>query len=67
MEVITIAPHQYRQKDRQVGEIYEADDVNVSLLETLKFVKPAPIKTEAEPVETTSAKTKDRRRDLRTK
>ena len=67
IEVITTIAHQYRQKGRVVGEKYEADDIHVSLLKTLKWAKPVQVNAEEKPGESISAKTKDSRRALRTK
>jgi hypothetical protein len=49
VEVETIQPHQYRQKDRIVGERYPADGIHVNLLETLKWARRISQNTEPAP------------------
>jgi hypothetical protein len=61
VEVEAIAPHQYRQQDRIIGEKYQADAVHVSLLELLKWARPVDIEVFS-PI---AMKTKDKHRYVR--
>lgn len=40
VQVETINPHQYRQKERVVGERYDADAVHLPLIKFMKWAKP---------------------------
>jgi len=47
-EVETITPHQYRQKDRDIGEKYQAEVVHLPLLEFMKWARRVEANPEAE-------------------
>lgn len=63
VEVETISPHQYRQRDRVVGERYQIEPIHLPLLITLKWVKPVKV----EVVPTGAMKIKDKHRYVRSK
>ncbi len=62
IEVEAISPHQYRQKDRGIGERYQAEAIHLPLLEILKWVKPVEARAQIE-----AAKIKDRHHKARSK
>lgn len=44
VQVETINPHQYRQKERTIGERYDADAVHLPLIKFMQWAKPVDAK-----------------------